>query len=96
MYEQVIFASKHEEPNGDIIQIRIWEVAKSEEYPDGIRHSLVYIRDGQRLLGYDNFHGKGHNRHVRDREEAYDFVDEWKLLEDFMSDCEKIKRGVIK
>ena len=96
MYGRVIFEDKHEELDGDIVEIRIWEVKPDWQHPEGVRYVLVYVQNGQRLIGYDNFHGKGHHRHVCEREENYGFTDEWTLLEDFMTDVEKIKRGVIK
>lgn len=90
------FNSKQAKPNGDIIEIRIWRTNPDTDYPEGIRYSFVYIRSNKRLLGYDNYHGKGHHRHIKEREEKYEFVGEWQLLEDFSIDIEKIARGVIK
>ena len=94
------FIHKQTEENGDIIDMRIFKVDISKLNPQGISYSLVYIRDGKRLIGYDNFEGhafeKGsHHRHIKERIEPYEFVDEWKLLEDFNKDVEKIKRGTI-
>ena len=57
---------------------------------------MVYISNGKRLVGYDNYHGKGHHRHICGREEPYAFVDEWKTIEDFTANMEKIRSGVIK
>lgn len=41
-------------PNGDIIEIRAWRVEKSSDKPHGFKFSLVFIRDGKRIIGYDN------------------------------------------
>ncbi len=94
-----IFHHKHVEENGDIIEMKILRVPKSQKQPEGICYSLVYIQNNIRLLGYDNFEGHGenlhHHRHVKDRIMPYDFIDEWQLIEDFVNDVEKIKRGVI-
>lgn len=95
MYGRVVFEHKYAEPNGDIIEIRISEMEINKDYPEGVRYSFVYIRDGKRLIGYDNYHGKGHHRHVKEREEPYEFIDAWKIFEDFNEDIEKIKNGVI-
>ncbi len=95
MYRRVIFEHKQSEPNGDIIEIRIREMETSEEYPEGVRYSFVYIRNGKHLVGYDNYHGKGHHRHVKEHEEPYEFIDVWKAFEDFDEDIEKVKKGVI-
>lgn len=95
-----IFIHKHVEENGDIIEMRILKVQKSALQPEGIAYSLVYIRNGKRIVGYDDFEGHGekfrHHRHVNAHISPYNFVDEWKLIEDFMIDVEKVKQGVIR
>ncbi len=74
----------------------VYKVSKSEQNPDGISYSFVFIRDGERLIGYDNFEGHGeigrHHKHIKDRIIKYEFVDEWKIFEDFNEDIEKIKK----
>ena len=96
MYRRVIFEFKQKKPDGDVIEIRVWKVDISKQHPEGIRYSMVYISNGKRLVGYDNYHGKGHHRHICGREEPYAFVDEWKTIEDFTANMEKIRSGVIK
>lgn len=95
-----IFSHKHIEENGDITEISILRVPKTVQNPNGVTYSLVYVRNGERLIGYDNFEGHAeiapHHKHLKDKLMPYDFVDEWKLIEDFMQDVEKIKRGIIK
>jgi len=95
-----IFIHKHVEDNGDIIEMHILKVPKTPMRLEGINYSLVYIRKGKRLVGYDNFEGHGeklrHHRHVKYHVEPYTFVDEWKLIEDFMEDVEKVRQGVIR
>jgi hypothetical protein len=44
------------------------------------------------LIGYDNAEGKGYHRHVGSKEEAYNFIDIRKLLEDFKRDITR-ERG---
>ena len=77
----------------------IWKVPKSSSCPEGVAYSLVCVRKGRRLIGYDNEnHGTGisnHHKHVGERIVPYAFVDEWKLLEDFSKELDKIRRGVI-
>ncbi|HLC75195.1 MAG TPA: DUF6516 family protein [Candidatus Nanoarchaeia archaeon] len=96
---EVLFAHKHVEENGDIIDMQILRVPSSKTQPEGIAYSLVYIQNNKRVIGYDNFEGHGeishHHRHVNDRTVAYQFIDEWKLIQDFAVDVEKIKRGII-
>ena len=83
-----------------IVEMKLWEVPVSNNTPEGVSYRFVIIRDGKRLVGYDNEnHGTGlsnHHRHIRDRVIPYRFVDKWKLFEDFGEDLEKVKRGIIK
>ena len=99
-YATEIIFHKHIEENGDIVEIRVWKVPRSSACPEGISYSLVCIRGGRRLVGYDNENrGTGisnHHKHLGKRIIAYEFVDEWRLLGDFSDDLDKIKRGSIK
>ena len=93
MKARLIFYRKNIEPNGDIVEMRIWKVPHSKRAPSGVKYSLVYIREGKRIIGYDNAEGKGHHRHYKGREFVYDFQDVDNLIKDFYGDVERIKRG---
>ncbi|MDO8643314.1 MAG: DUF6516 family protein [Candidatus Woesearchaeota archaeon] len=90
---------KFEKENGDIVETKIILIPTSIRFPEGVKYSCVYVRAGKRLIGYDNSEGNqqepNHHKHIKDRIVPYDFVDVWRLLEDFNEDLEKIKRGVI-
>ena len=47
-------------------------------------------------MGYDNYERKGHHVHKGGKEIPYEFVDEWKLIEDFQKDVEKLTKGDLK
>jgi hypothetical protein len=55
-------------------------------FPRPYLHRLVYVRDGKRMVGYDNERGKGDHKHLGERELRYRFVNEAKLLADFWQD----------
>lgn len=75
---------------GWIIQIRIWKLpAASEERPHGLKYSLFFGRDGERIVGYDNERGKGDHRHYRHHQEPYTFTSMEKLVSDFLGDVKK-------
>jgi hypothetical protein len=38
----------------EIVEIKIWQVPKSKDKPHGVKYSIVYIKGGERILGYDN------------------------------------------
>lgn len=95
-----IFSHKHVEENGNIIEMRILKVDSTQKNKEGICYSLVYIHNGERIVGFDNFEGhemqgNNHHKHIKGKISSYDFVDEWKLIEDFNNEVEKIKRGIV-
>jgi len=60
--------------------------------PEGIRYSLclVELASGEVVLLYDVHWGKSHHRHLRGKETSYQFVNEDKLLDDFLRDVARI------
>ena len=85
-----IFSHKHIKDNGDIVDISIQEVKKTQEYPEGVRYSLVYVRDGKNLVRYDNYMGHGHHKHIKDKLKEYEFKYEWQLISYFEEDLLKL------
>ena len=82
-----IFHEKHINEDGSIIEMKIWALPKSDdERPHGLKYSLYFGKDGQRIVAYDNESGKGDHKHIRNKEMKYKFIDVEKLIEDFISD----------
>jgi hypothetical protein len=52
----------------------------------GFKYRLVYIVDGEGVVGYDNEFGKGDHRHLGEIETPYVWVDRNTLMDDFMND----------
>ncbi len=77
----------------DIVEVKIWQMAKSVDRPHGIKFSLVYVKGGKRLVGYDNAEQKGYHRHFLEKEEPYSFVSIWELIDDFKNDVEALRGG---
>ena len=50
---------KVREDNGNIVEIKLWQVDPSLDKPHGYKYSLVYIVKGERVIGYDNAERKG-------------------------------------
>ena len=42
------------EDNGNIIEVKMWQVTPSTDKPHGYKYSLVYIVKNKRVIGYDN------------------------------------------
>jgi hypothetical protein len=72
-----------------IVQIVVW-AAPAPVPPSAHRfkYRLVYVRDGRRVVGYDNERGKGDHRHLGETQRPYRFVDVPTLLRDFWRDVE--------
>lgn len=87
-----IWHTKFREDNGNITEIKLWEVSTSKDKPHGYKYSLVYIVKGKRVIGYDNAEGKGDHRHHGDKEECYTFKSIDKLFEDFYNDIRRVKK----
>ena len=83
------------EANNNIVEVKLWEVKATPDKPHGYKYSLVYIVQGERVIGYDNAEGKGDHRHYRDRIEPYRFENPRKLLEDFYLDIQEYKEGTL-
>ncbi len=81
------------EDNGNIIEVKMWQVTPSPDKPHGYKYSLVYIVKNKRVIGYDNGEGKGDHRHYKDRVETYLFKNLEKLTKDFYSDIKRYKEG---
>ena len=74
-----------------LIEMVIWQLTQADaERPHGLKYRLVYIRDRQRIVGYDNERGKGDRKHLAGREEPYSFVSVRTLLDDFWADVRSL------
>ena len=86
-----VYIYNEELENGDILDIKMYAIERSKDNPEGLHYSLVCIRNGKRIIGYDNHQKHGHHKHIGNKTIPYDFEDEWQLLSDFMKDVEKLK-----
>lgn len=90
---QLLFYRKNIESDGSIVEMKIWQVPHSKNKPFGLKYSLVYVREGKRIIGYDNAEGKGDHKHYKNKEYPYQYKDMDALIKDFYSDVEKARRG---
>ena len=74
-----------------LIEMVIWQLPQADaERPHGLKYRLLYIRDRQRIVCYDNERGKGDHKHLAGREEPYTFVSVRTLLDDFWPDVRSL------
>jgi len=70
--------------HGGIVEMVIWRLPSVvSERPHGLKYRLVYVKDGKRLVGYDNERGKGDHKHIGEKKQVYAFQCIDQLLEDF-------------
>ena len=80
--------------DGIVVEFKVWQVARSTQYPEGFKYSFFAIRDGVVLVGYDNHEPKGHHRHFGGVEREYEFKGLEKLRADFRRDLERVRKRI--
>jgi hypothetical protein len=88
---RLILHEKQVEEDGSIMEMKIWDLPSVFSRTSRVKYSLVYIRGGRRLMGYDNAHGHDH-RHYSGKSQPYRFRNIRTLLRDFQRDLNRIKR----
>lgn len=79
--------------DGSIIQMRIWRVPEPvHPSTHGLKYRLVYIVEGERIVGFDNERGKGDHCHLDGNERPYRFVSLEQLIEDFIAEVDRRRR----
>ena len=88
-----ILSEKIVDTDGGITELVIWEVPGSTHSPEGIKYRCAYIPPGeeQPSVLYDVHRGKSHHRHVEGVERSYKFKNVSELVNDFVTDVERIK-----
>ena len=93
MKARLIHRFKNITPEGDIIEALIWKVpnpVKPSEH--SYKYRMVYIVNGNRVVGFDNEHGKGDHCHLDGIERNYDFATVEQLMADFIAEIEKRRK----
>jgi hypothetical protein len=86
------FYDKQVLPDGAIVEMKIWQLAKPVRgSTHKLKYSLFYGFPGKRLVAYDNEPGKGDHRHFEGEEAAYNFRTVEKLMADFLADVRRLR-----
>lgn len=94
MKAQRIFYDKAVLADGAIVEMTIWRLPRATaERPHGLKYSLFYGRDGERIVGYDNERGKGDHKHLGEVESVYLFTSVEQMVADFLADVERANGG---
>lgn len=91
MKADLVLHTRSVEADGALVEMKIWRVSISPATPAGFKYSLVYIKDGRRLLGYDNHERRGDHRHSRGRTTPYPFTTIGQVITDFLRDLRALK-----
>lgn len=76
--------------DGSIVHMVVWRVP--EPVPPtthGFKYRLVYIVNGERVIGFDNERGKGDHCHLDGKERPYTFQTIDRLIDDFIAEVGK-------
>jgi hypothetical protein len=77
-------------PEGATIEMVVWHTP--EPVPPtthGFKYRLVYVANGERVVGFDNERGKGDHCHLDGREQPYTFTTVDQLIDDFIAAVEQ-------
>ncbi|MEK6705200.1 MAG: DUF6516 family protein [Bdellovibrionota bacterium] len=66
-----------------VVEIKIWDVPKSKDYPSGRKFSLFLVAEGKVVVGFDNHKPKGPHLHLGNRELPYLYRNNERLISDF-------------
>lgn len=73
-----------------MVEMVVWALPKPvPPSSHKFKYRLVFVRAGQRIIGYDNERGKGDHKHLGDTQMTYRFKDIDTLIADFVADVEK-------
>ncbi len=76
---------------GGVVEMVVWRVPRPVPPAEhAFKYRLVFVRGGERLVGYDNERGKGDHKHLLGQQMVYVFVDIDRLIADFLGDVEKL------
>ena len=76
---------------GGVVEMVVWRVPRPvPPAAHAFKYRMVFVRGGERLVGYDNERGKGDHKHLLGQQMVYVFVDIDRLIADFLGDVEKL------
>lgn len=89
---KLVLHTRYVDRHGGLVEMKVYGVPKVPSTPHGFKYSLVYVRNGQRLVGYDNHEHRSDHRHLRTVTTPYRFTTIERLIEDFRDDMETIQK----
>lgn len=93
---RLVLHTKYIDEVGGITEMKVYQVPRTPSTPRGYKYSLVYVFNGQRLVGYDNHERKGDHRHHGDETVPYVFTSLETLVKDFLADAAAMRKELRK
>lgn len=90
MHAELMTRFKDVTPEGGIIELVVWRLPRPVPpclHP--YKYRLVFVVEGQRIVGFDNERGKGDHCHLSGIERPYNFTDVDQLITDFIVEVER-------
>ena len=78
----------------EFVEIKIYEVENSRLFPEGIKYSMVFVKNGICLLRYDNERNKGHHKHISGKESGIEFKGVEQLKKSFYEEVNALRRDL--
>jgi hypothetical protein len=89
MRAKLLLRERRTYDDGSFVEIVVWELPLPDaERPHRLKYRLAYVREGHRLVAYDNERGKADHRHIGGNEAPYAFRSVDQLLDDFFRDVD--------
>ncbi len=73
-----------------VVELKVWDLPKSEDYPSGRKFSLFLVSQGEVLVGIDNHEPKGPHLHLGGAELPFHYTDDEQLLASFWDLVRKV------
>ena len=97
MKAKLIYREKFIYADGAIREMVLWQLPeKTSDRPHGLKYRLYYgLDNGTCLVRYDNESSKGDHKHIKGREESFQFKGVEELVTDFLEEIEKARKEFI-
>ncbi|HZX20724.1 MAG TPA: DUF6516 family protein [archaeon] len=75
------------------VEFKIYEIPKSPHFPDRVKYSMSFVRNGTCVLRYDNERGKGHHKHFKEKESKVEFSSIGNLMKQFLVEVKNLREA---
>ncbi|WP_298290458.1 DUF6516 family protein [Thiomonas sp.] len=89
MKAELVMRFRHLLSQGGLVEMVVWRLPHPvPPSTHAFKYRLVYVVNGERVIGFDNERGKGDHMHIGTKEFPHQFVDVDRLIDDFQREVE--------